>query len=384
MGYGAGQQVEIGLKENTIDGAIFSPKDLSKQQIIKKITSIQKANPDADIYIDPQFYAWETDYCSNKKLGSIQSWNYLQEVSNERRLPEKEIKPLMEKFFLEMQKSLPELSGIIAPSIYIHKSFLSPEGEIAKQFISIAQKIADQKNETRPIYSTIVMSRDVLLNVKEVKAFLNQIINLDNPPSGFYLLVGANKSSPPNNICNSDVISMWMYLNKVLSKNKFRIINGYSDILSPFLQHAGGYAGATGWWGNLRCFSMERFCVQEQRHRPSRRYLSIALLNRVLSSEYRFYTHQELLKKNKLKYDSDYDKDKETQAIEAFQTWESISHLLRSTTTMDQLKNAIDDAKNNYIQIRKAPVSRLYLTSRNYHLDVFSESIEKYEQLLNS
>ena len=384
MGYGAAEKVEIGLNEKTLDGAIFSPKDLSKRQIMKKIKSLRTENSDVEIFIDPQFYAWKSSYCMNKKLGAISSWDYLQNTSSSSILHANEIRPLTELFFDEIQKDFPNLSGIITPNIYITDSFGSSEANNAKQFIKIAQDVANKKNEKRPIFPTIAIGNEGLLKIDEVKAFLNQLKILENPPAGFYLLIGAKNSTTPTEICNSDVISMWMYINHILSEYNYKIINGYSDIISPFLQIAGGHAGATGWWGNLRCFSMERFCEQNVIHSPSRRYLSIELLNRILCVEYRLYTQQNILKKNGLSHDIEYDISKETAPIEALQTWESISFLLKSVSTLDQLKSIIKNAKANYAAIKNTPVKRLSQTSKNYHLEIFSDSIKKYESLVNA
>jgi hypothetical protein len=64
--------------------------------------------------------------------------------------------------------------------------------------------------------------------------------------------------------------------------NSFLVINGFSDLLTPFLGAAGAEAGATGWWSNLRTFSLERFSPAAGGGRtPTERYLSCALLNRI-------------------------------------------------------------------------------------------------------
>ena len=67
----------------------------------------------------------------------------------------------------------------------------------------------------------------------------------------------------------------------------FKVINGYSDILTPFLGVAGGTAGAFGWWSNLKAFSLDRFNPSAGGGRlPIQRYLSLALLNRITFFEF--------------------------------------------------------------------------------------------------
>jgi hypothetical protein len=75
-------------------------------------------------------------------------------------------------------------------------------------------------------------------------------------------------------------MAAWMLINHTLALNGFNTINGYSDVLTPFLGAAGGEAGATGWWSNLRVFSLDRFSPPIGGGRqPIERYLSCALLS---------------------------------------------------------------------------------------------------------
>jgi hypothetical protein len=111
---------------------------------------------------------------------------------------------------------------------------------------------------------------------------VNQLIVLEIPPEGFYVLVATGNAEARADLFNAEVIAGWMFLNHVLSVNGFLVINGFSDLLTPFLGAAGAEAGATGWWSNLRTFSVERFSPSTSGGRtPTARYLSCALLNRI-------------------------------------------------------------------------------------------------------
>ena len=91
--------------------------------------------------------------------------------------------------------------------------------------------------------------------------FLNQLIVLETPPDGFYvLLVAADNAEARTDLFNAEVIAGWVFfLNHVLSVKGFLVIYGFSDLLTPFLGATGAEAGASGWWSNLRTFSVERF-----------------------------------------------------------------------------------------------------------------------------
>ena len=140
------------------------------------------------------------------------------------------------------------------------------------------QKIAPEKR----IYATLAVSGEALINVEELLDFVNQLIVLETPPDGFYVLVAAGNAEARTDLFNAEVIAGWMFLNHVLSVKGFLVINGFSDLLTPFLGAAGAKAGATGWWSNLRAFSVERFSPTTGGGRtPTERYLSCALLNRI-------------------------------------------------------------------------------------------------------
>jgi len=117
------------------------------------------------------------------------------------------------------------------------------------------KKIAPEKR----IYATLAVSGEVLINAEELLRFLNQLIALEIPLDGFYVLVAAGNAEARTDLFNAEVTAGWMFLNHVLSVKGFLVINGFSDLLTPFLGAAGAEAGATGWWSNLRTFSLERF-----------------------------------------------------------------------------------------------------------------------------
>ena len=168
------------------------------------------------------------------------------------------------------------------PNVLVSTSCNSVEAVISKHFIRHTRTVARSLGVDKPVYATLALSRDALVNRAEFLEFLEDITALDEPPDGFYLLVTANHADARAEIFHADVIAAWMLLNFTLTVNGFQVINGYSDILTPFLGIAGGHAGASGWWSNLRAFGLEKFSPQALGGRlPVVRYLSCALLNRI-------------------------------------------------------------------------------------------------------
>src|SRR5271166_1876372 len=102
------------------------------------------------------------------------------------------------------------------------------------------KKIAPEKR----IYATLAFSGEALINIEELVRFLNQLIALEIAPDGFYVLVAAGNAEAGTDLFNAEVIAGWMFLNHVLSVKGFLVINGFSDLLTPFLAHLSLLAGS--------------------------------------------------------------------------------------------------------------------------------------------
>jgi len=220
----------------------------------------------------------------------------------------------------------------------------------------------------------------------ELMDFLTDITVLDHPPTGFYVLVEAGNSDARSEIYHADVIAGWMMLNYSLNLNGFEVINGYSDILSPFLGAVGGVAGSTGWWSNLRTFSMNRFEPSEGGgRRPRARYLSKRLLNRILYYELDQLREDFPAILNDLSSDAYYDADEGSLPQnngEILQSWDAIRSLMEDLAgsnvevSLSGCLGAVRQAEVLYDQIQTA--IRLDLKSNADHLDPIREGIRSF------
>ena len=197
---------------------------------------------------------------------------------------------------------------------------------------------------------------------------------------GIYITDGADGNG---DFLNSTTIANWMILNYSLGLNGFKVINGYSDILAPFLLSVGGSAGATGWFANLRNFSLASFEPPPKGgRRPLVRYLSNALLNRITAPELdqlRKITPQVL---NGLSTDRYYSKGDgsipKESAHEALQTWEALKSLTNKLSPQampDRLRSLlklINNAGTVYAAISKTPTQ---LQNGSDHLAEMEEAI---------
>ncbi|WKZ32496.1 MAG: hypothetical protein QY316_11355 [Thermodesulfobacteriota bacterium] len=177
-----------------------------------------------------------------------------------------------------------------------------------------------------------------------------------------------------------------MLLNYALKSNDFLIVNGYSDIISPFLGAVGGDIGCTGWWSNLRQFSIERWLPEATGGRqPVPRYLVIKLLNRITFDELNRLSRflPEIV--NGLGTDSGYTAAHPTRVEEILQSWDALNTLLSTLTSNDlntNLKKCIElinGAEGLYGAISTFSAT-LDSKSGNYHLDPLKDGIALFRQ----
>jgi len=388
LGAQLGSKVLEAIKAKYIGGAIFSPRDISRERLEDQISQLLEISPQVDLLFDPQYYACPLASTGAVRLGSLpedySSYFESRRLSDLRK--EANIRQDIRRT-IEFQTSLP-FTHLISPNILISRSFDSREATIAEDFVQFTREESVKLAGGRPVLSTIAVSREALLDRRLLEEFANEITGLDDPPDGFYLLVAARGSEMRSDIYNSDVFGAWMYLNHVLSINGYEIVNGYSDMLSPFLGAAGATAGATGWWSNLKSFSLERFGPSPKGGRlPIQRYLSLSLLNRITFAELdqlRGLVPQVL---NGLETDKIYDDEGSEPARnrEVLQSWESISVLcnrLNGKTIRESLRKclvAIQEARECYDEV-KAIVS-LDQKSNDEHLDALEFGIQSFKEI---
>lgn len=384
----AGNKIDTAFSKNLIDGVIFSPRDISIENLKIQLQEIKKNYPKADKYFDPEFYATFSAGDSKARLGTLLEAGYDSYFRSYRRgqlESEKTIEEIL-KSALAFQSSL-EVDALIAPNILIPRSFNSIQALISKNFIRKVKQISKDLKIKKEVYATLSISRDALVDKKELEEFVNDITVLDEPPDGFYVLISSQSSESRADMYNADVIAGWMYINHSLKLNGFKVINGYSDILTLFLGAAGADAGATGWWSNLRTFSLGKFEAALGGGRlPNQRYLSKNLLNRITFIELDSLRKQVPEVMNGLSTDKDYKEELGSEPernVEVIQSWESIKSLISENVSgkeIDDLKKClklIEKASKIYDTIAENQI-RLEPKSNREHLIPMQEAIKLF------
>jgi hypothetical protein len=387
-GFNDGDKTRDGLSKGLIDGVLYSSKDISFAKLETCIREHREINPDAFLALDPQFYASLFASDPNARLGKLAE-DYTSYFGARRRSQlEDEDRVLRDlKKTMDLQKSL-NVSAIIAPNILIPRSFNSIEAAISKDFIRNTRPVYKKNSDDqRLVFATLAVSRNALLDKEELIAFLNDITLMENSPDGFYLLVSVNSSEARSEIFNSEVIAGWMFLNYVLNTNGFKTLNGYSDLLSPFLSAAGGDYGATGWFGTLRAFSMDRFLPSATGGQQAvTRYLSMRLLSRI--TFYELHNLRGIVPNvlNGFGSDSYYDigtGSEPARNTEVFQSWEALRSLITEAPrgSFDHCVDLVDDARKLYAQAELALPTPWEKRSGPEHLDDLLGGISSFRKL---
>ncbi len=382
VGFALGDKVNAGLQTKIINGAIFSPKDMTIDSLRSKMEAVGRAG--GEVYFDPQYYVSLYANSPNARLGKLTELPYFTPARKGQLEVGKNIDEVLSNV-LKIQASLP-VSAFIAPNIYISKSFDSREAVIAKNFIRQARAQYNQLSNDKPLYVSLVICREALMDQREFEEFVNDITLLDEPPDGFYILIGSRFPDAREEIYNADVIANWMFLNYSFNLNGYRTINGYSDLLSPFLGAVGADVGATGWFSNLRAFSLDRFIPPGTGGRlPVIRYLSKLLLNRITCSEKEAFAAFVPSVINALTFDEEYNPEPE-RAREVLQSWEAIQSLNLEVSGLKEIgekltwcDNAIINAMNTYATISNhLSIER---KSNGEHLESLQDGILKFRKL---
>jgi len=325
-----GERIDEGLKRKIIDGVIYSPRDISGANLKTAFEKVVKINPKADRLIDPQFYACFLASRGDSRLGELtedyqQYFRVRSRSQLEREQAVNEDLARCLKFQVEI-----DTTAVIAPNIIIPRSFNSIEAVISKSFIRNAKAQYSKLKSKKPLFVTLAISRNALTDKQELQEFMNELTMMEDPPDGFYLIAGASGSDSRAEIFNADTIAAWMLINQSLSVNGYKVLNGFSDLMTPFLGAAGAMAGATGWFSNLRTFSMARFEPSGGGRLPVQRYLCNGLMNRITFTELDALRDRMPGILNKLPTDAIYDKANGSEPPrnqEVLQSWESIQAL---------------------------------------------------------
>lgn len=390
-GHASADKMHKAIQEGFVDGVILSPRYLKPDSAGQYVEELRVINPGIDILIDPEFYATKYVETPNSQMRYLEEWpHFAPRRRNELLVGTDTVDATLHAAYAVQRKV--GCTALIAPSIYVSNSFDSLEAAIAISFFTRAKSVAAEMDIDIPIYATVAVGRDALIDQQEYVAFLNVITAVEPAPEGVYVLVGAGPTDKRSGTVRSEiivpeVIAGWMLMNYSLALNGLIVVNGYSDILTPMLGIAGGYAGATGWWSNLQVFSMGRYVKGGGGGRlPLIRYLSTRLLNRITINERQAFAEVVPDVMNTLGTDVLYERKEPGRTEEALQAWDAIASLNNDVITddiskgLEQLREKIVAAEECYDKLKAYGFTDGYEANMEY-LTTLRQSLIAFKKL---
>lgn len=391
-GFQPGKRIGQAHSDGLIDGVVYGAKDIDPN----KLADVLNTQPDPfDRFFDPQYYACMIAAQPGARLGWLlgegeKGYPYFR--ARRRADLERETNVRMDlETCLGFQASLP-LTGLIAPNIVVRRALDSVEGSIAKNFIRQTAMISQSIAPNRPAYATLAISTPALSDRIELQNFLQEITEVDAPPAGFYLLLERPDQAISSSLTEQDVLSRWMLINHTLKVNGFKVINGYTDGLAPYIGATGADAVASGWFNTLKAFSLKKFepAADQFARRPVARYTSKTLLKSVRYTELHDLrgAFPEVL--NGLPSDAYYDPVEGSEPAEAIhetlQNWDALRSIIGCccaatvNTSLSACHQALDHAADLYGRIAERGYT-LRERSSNAHIEAVRYELEAFEEL---
>ena len=274
-GWGKSDKIERGLADGSIDGLIMSPRDETPENLAAYLGRIAKDQPTAERLVDPQLHIGSVWPVNAGKLPRYD--HYKKHVLSPIDFSPQNIQQ-MTRSTLRWQRDL-DISTVLAPTVMVD-DLSSRWAQIA---MMLAQEATSQYGDSRPLLLSLVVGEDALRHRGAVDDWLDELTRLD--VDGFYLIVRRSSEQYKQQIDADVLVSLLRVCYSLGELNQYRILCGYTDMVTLLL-HAVGIAGSgSGWFAGLRQFTLRRFRPRTGGRQPRPRYSSTALLNSIYISE---------------------------------------------------------------------------------------------------
>lgn len=275
-GYGRGGKIEQGLRDGVVHGAIMSPRDEKRDRLEQTIQNWGDSHPNALIMFDPQFYAANLN---NPRDGHLSEFDYYFNNSSLGRTHFSSTRIqryVRECLDYQHQTFGSNVAYLISPTIFFD-AFRDSWSQISLNMAVESVEFHSNLNSPQPLLISLVISETAFQTMDAVEEYLDALTEID--AHGFYIIIRRNSASVQNAM-ESASFGRFMYFCHVLTTiNEYDVIAGYSDWHSFLLEAAGVTYTATGWFQNLRQFSLARFQPSSGGRRPRKRYSSVPLLS---------------------------------------------------------------------------------------------------------
>lgn len=275
-GYGRGSKTEQGLNDGVIHGVIMSPRDERKDRLEQTIQDWGGSHPNALVMFDPQFYAASLN---NPRDGHLSEFAYYHNNNSLGRTHFSGTRIqgyVRECLDYQHQTFGGNAAYLISPTI-LFDAFRDSWSQISLNMAVESADYHSSLNSPQPLLISLAISETAFQAIDAVEEFLDALTEID--AQGFYIIIRRNSQSLQSAM-ESAPFGRFMYFCHVLTTiNEYDVIVGYSDWHSFLLEAAGVTHTATGWYQNLRQFSLARFQPSSGGRHPRKRYSSAPLLS---------------------------------------------------------------------------------------------------------
>ncbi|MBL9154734.1 MAG: hypothetical protein JNK37_19800 [Verrucomicrobiales bacterium] len=363
-GFGPADKPKEARDLGIIDGVVLSPRYSNPKRMKERVADLQAEG--FTLVMDPEYYATDVVAHPNANCGSLEAWPYFQRQNRSKMISGAAIPNLIQRT-VEAQAGV-GLNAFIAPNLFIRQADSIDTGiaiNILNQTKAAAAKVADG-----PVYGTIAIHRDAILEGDQFFEILDDLTGMETPPDGYYLILGSNEQNSSGKFVRSDlshprVIAAWMYANYVLSLNGAHLINGYCFLLSPLMGLCGAAAAASGWSSGLRKFCFDRYIRAEGRggNQPNPRYVSAPLMAHVRQTDLDTFEAIAPGIWNGLSLDDRFQGDV-SRTEEALQSWQGLARLAAEAQPsgdilddLNRFRGLIDQARSRWIALQSAGIT---------------------------
>lgn len=275
-GYGRANKIELGLDAGLIQGIIMSPRDERPQRLESAVQQIANDYPDAVILFDPQFYA---STLNGARDGFLNEYDYYRNNYGLNRTDFSGSRIVgYVRGCLDYQHLTygDNLTYLVSPSI-LFDDFRDYWSQVALNMAAESVDYHPELEDPQPLLVSIIVSETAFNSLDAVEQFLDALTQLD--VDGFYIIIRRNANTLQNAM-ESALFGRLLFFCYVLGEiNEYRVVVGYSDWHSFLLESVGVNFTGSGWYHNLRQFSIARFQPTTGGRRPHKRYSSVKLLS---------------------------------------------------------------------------------------------------------
>lgn len=270
-GFRENWNIDIFNKENVGDGLILSPVNIAKD----KITAFGSTIKENSIF-DPQLYVVDkslrgklTTYDYHPQNLSTSSINTKIINDNSDIIAERCLKFQVENKFKYL---------VIPSQKYEGLNYVDNLFKLKLNYVEPFFKYIMKNNIQKPVYLSLIVSKDILLNSDKMDYMLNWVTGFQKL-KGVYLIF--ENDFETKQIQDSDFLLNALKFINILKQNELDVLVGYCNVEGLLYSIAMPNAITMGSYENLRSFSISRYLSKEQSamRPPKPRLFSNKLLN---------------------------------------------------------------------------------------------------------